>query len=343
MVRPGDGSWSRCRAARTRSPCGTSSSTPATMPTASTSASASATTATSPADVPGVRAERGPLWPRSTCRDIRLRHPHRRGGGRRAPARRAGCPSATCSTRRPSTAATTWWRPATTSTTRPRCSSATCCAGIWPTWPASTRSCPRATVRPEGQAPGTPRRAGDGRILRPARHRLHRRGVPDGGGQQAPRLQGRAERASRCSRRARRRPSTSAFRTGARWLRRRGRGGARGLHPAPSAGRRRSARVCAFCRSSQTRPRRAGHGDPVMSRPFAGRRAGAALRQQGAPLPCHARRRAGEFHTHSGAGAARRAHRRRGGHRVRSSRGARYTAVRPTLAESSSKCRAAPR
>ena len=47
---------------------------------------------------------------------------------------------------------------------------------------------------PQGQAAGAPRRAGDGGLLRAAGHRLHRRGVPDGRGQQAPRLQGGAQR-----------------------------------------------------------------------------------------------------------------------------------------------------
>ena len=46
----------------------------------------------------------------------------------------------------------------------------------------------------QGQAPGPPRRAGDGGVLRAPWHRLHRRGVPDGRWQQAPRLQGGAQR-----------------------------------------------------------------------------------------------------------------------------------------------------
>ena len=43
---------------------------------------------------------------------------------------------------RPSTADTTWWPPATTSTTRLRCCSATPCAGTSTTWPASSPCCP---------------------------------------------------------------------------------------------------------------------------------------------------------------------------------------------------------
>ena len=59
-----------------------------------------------------------------------------------------------------------------------------------------------------------PGRAGDGRLLRAARHRLHRRGVPDGGRQQAPRLQGRPSTPSRSPRRAPSTTSTSASSTG---------------------------------------------------------------------------------------------------------------------------------
>jgi tRNA(Ile)-lysidine synthase TilS/MesJ len=60
-------------------------------------------------------------------------------------ARRAGCPSATCSTRPRSTVATTPWPPATTSTTRRPCCSATCCAGRPST---SARQLPVLPARP---------------------------------------------------------------------------------------------------------------------------------------------------------------------------------------------------
>ena len=59
--------------------------------------------------------------------------------------------------------------------------------------PAPGAAGPRR-LPPQGQAAGAPRRARDGRLLRAPRHRLHRRGVPDGGRQQAPRLQGGAQR-----------------------------------------------------------------------------------------------------------------------------------------------------
>ncbi len=49
-------------------------------------------------------------------------------------------------------------------------------------------------VPPQGEAARPPDRAGDRGLLPRPRDRLPRRGVPDGGGQQAPRLQGRAQR-----------------------------------------------------------------------------------------------------------------------------------------------------
>ena len=116
----------------------------------------------------------------------------RAAGGCRA--RRAGCRSATSSTRPRSTAATTSSSPATTSTTRRRCCSATCCAGRPSTSAASCRCCRPRRLPEEGQAARPPGRARDGGLLHHPRHRLHRRRVPDGGRQQAPRLQGGAER-----------------------------------------------------------------------------------------------------------------------------------------------------
>ncbi len=52
----------------------------------------------------------------------------------------------------------------------------------------------RDGLPPEGEATGAPGRAGDRGVLHPPRHRLRGRGVPDGRGQQAPRLQGGPER-----------------------------------------------------------------------------------------------------------------------------------------------------
>ena len=71
----------------------------------------------------------------TTCRP-----PPRRPAGCRA--RRAACPSGTCSTTPRATAATTSSRPGTTSTTRRPCCSATRCAGTSTTWPGSCRCCP---------------------------------------------------------------------------------------------------------------------------------------------------------------------------------------------------------
>ena len=55
----------------------------------------------------------------------------------------------------------------------------------------------RRRLPEEGQAARAPDRARDGGVVHRARHRLPGRGVPDGGRQQAPRLQGGAQRASR--------------------------------------------------------------------------------------------------------------------------------------------------
>ena len=97
--------------------------------------------------------------------------------------------------RRARRTATTCSRPATTSTTKPRCCSATCCAGTTgylgrqhPVLPAAPG------LRAQGEAARAARRARARGVLRADRHRLHRRGVPDGGGQPSPRLQGAAQR-----------------------------------------------------------------------------------------------------------------------------------------------------
>ena len=62
----------------------------------------------------------------------------------------------------------------------------------------------------EGQAARAAHRARDRRVVHRARHRLPGRGVPDGGRQPAPRVQGGAQRSRAHARPARRRRSTSA-------------------------------------------------------------------------------------------------------------------------------------
>ena len=110
-------------------------------------------------------------------------------------ARPAASRSATSSTRPRSRAATTSSSPATTSTTRRPVLFGNVLR--WQTdylgrqLPGAARA-PR--LPPQGEAARPARRARDGGVLRGPRHRLHRRGVPDGGRQQAPRLQGGAQR-----------------------------------------------------------------------------------------------------------------------------------------------------
>ena len=85
------------------------------------------------------------------CDRLRLRHSRRRRRHARVRrAERAACRSATCSTRPRSNTATRWSPPGTTSTTKPRCCSATCCAGRPRTWAVSIRCC--------RQRPGSPRK-----------------------------------------------------------------------------------------------------------------------------------------------------------------------------------------
>ena len=112
--------------------------------------------------------------------------------------------------RRARATATTCSPPATTSTTKPRCCSATCCAGrpsylgrqhpVLPAAPGFVRKVKPLVRLGERELAG---------VLRAHRHRLHRRGVPDGRRQPAPRVQGAAQRRSRSVRRARRPRSSS--------------------------------------------------------------------------------------------------------------------------------------
>ena len=160
--------------------------------------------------------------------------------------------------------------------------------------PPAARAARRRRVRAQGEAAGAAGRAGDGGVLRAAGHRLHRRGVPDGGGQQAPRATRRRSTPSRTSRPGPRPRSTSASSTACRRLFTPAArdGAARTCRPARRAARRRPARS-ARSASWSTGPRtatddRAG----LMRRAVPGRRPGAARRLQAAPLPRDAAPRA---------------------------------------------------
>ena len=156
---------------------------------------------------------------------------------------------------------------------------------------------------PQGEAAGAPRRAGDGRLLRAAGHRLHRRGVPDGRGQQAPRLQGGAQRHRGARRRAPSTTSTSASSSGRADRFAAGDGArptGRRCGRARAAARRRRARCApsAGWSSGPARRRAGGAAGRAGGRRMGARlvrsrgRAGAAHRRQAAALPRHPRPRA---------------------------------------------------
>ncbi len=183
-----------------------------TRPTGSTSGSASATTATTRAPTPA----RSP--PSAGCTllevdlpgDVRLRHPHRR------PRRQAGAVLGVRAVQAPPVRRRPPSRAATTSlvTGHNLDDEAAVLFGNVLHWHTEYlgRQLPvlpgPRRLPPQGEAAGAPRRAGDGGLLRGAGHRLHRRGVPDGRRQQAPRLQGGAQRHRGDSRRA---PSTDFY------------------------------------------------------------------------------------------------------------------------------------
>ncbi len=167
--------------------------------------------------------------------------------------------------------------------------------------PAVSRPPGQPRLRPQGQAVGPAGRAGDGRLLRAARHRLHRGGVPDGGRQPAPRLQGGPQR---------HRGHLAGLQGGLllRVPRPDGRPGSaprRGGagRPAPLPGLRgahgqRAVRLLQARPASRRRPEPSGdqttgpRGEGDREPPVRGRRTGPALRHQGAPLPGPAGRRA---------------------------------------------------
>ena len=169
-----------------------------------------------------------------------------------------------------------------------------------------------ATASPEGEAAGAPDRAGDGGVLRRARHRLHRRGVPDGRRQQAPRLQGGAQRHRGELARQRRPRSTSGSSSSMAPL----------LAGQSAAADRTRSSACTRCGAPTTgervrvlpagraRPQRhepvpvelvLGEGETAsMNRPFAYGEQGAAARHQEAPLPRSPWPRAASSTRHAG-------------------------------------------
>ena len=121
----------------------------------------------------------------------------------------------------------------------------------------------------EGQAARPADRAGDRGVVRGPRHRLHRRGVPDGRGQQAPRLQGRAQR----DRARRRRAAKAAFYLNfvermAPLLAGRARRHGAEVGACRECGSPTSGEVCAFCRLVDT----ASAHEPVPVELVVGRR-----------------------------------------------------------------------
>src|SRR5581483_5048572 len=191
--------------------------------------------------------------------------------------------------------------------------------------PPAPRPAGRARLREEGEAAGTPGGAGDGGLLRAHRHRLHRRGVPDGGGQQAPRLQGGAQRHR----------GRFAGSEGGVLLRvpRQGRPPVRGRDDGRGRGRtavvqlvrrpddRRRVRVLQARGASSNPMTEFAAGDRVLLLDRKGRRYMITL----AP--------GGEFHTHAGWVRHDELIGQTEGATVRSTSGAAYLTVRPTLAD----------
>ena len=193
----------------------------------------------------------------------------------------------------------------------------------------------RARLRAQGEAADPPERARARRVLRAHRHRLHRRGVPDGRGQPPPRLQEHARTRSRNARRAPRPRSCSASSSAAHERFTDEVDDARDdLRPCTSAGRRRPGDVCAFCRmraravgAPHRRPEQ--RREPRCSRPASG----CCSSTTGAAATSSCSSTGGQFHTHAGIIDHDDIIGHPDGSTVRTTRGARLTALRPTLAE----------
>ena len=268
------------------------------------------------------------------------------GAGRPAAcrARRAGCRSATCSTRPPATAATTSSPPATTSTTRRPCCSATRCAGTSTTWPASCRCLPAGDGFPRKVKPLvrlTERETAAWCIVRGIDYQVEE--CPMAAGNKHLGYKATLNQLEAAS------PGTkAAFYLGflermAPLLAGRSPGRRRGPRRLrPLRRRRRPAEVCAFCRLVEV----AAAHEPVPVEHC--RRRGAAdgvgderrpLRLGERVLLLDAKRRrylvvlteGGEFHSHAGFVPHADVVGRPEGAVVRSTRGAEYTVLRPTL------------
>ena len=284
-----------------------------------------------------------PRSSRSTCPTTTATTSRRRPGPPSAcRARRAGSRSATCSTRRRATAATTW-----SATGHNLDDEAAVLFGNVLRW--DTEYLAR-------QLPVLPARDGFPRKVKPLvrlseremaaycvlrRHRLHRRGVPDGRRQQAPRLQGRRSTPSSASRRAPSTRSTSASSSGPRRCsHRRRRPSAASWRRAPAAAPRPPARCApsaAWSSGPRAHPPVAGAGAegaapsgrrprPVrrMSerrRPFAGGDRVLLHRREGPSLPGDAEGAGRVPHPRRLRAPRRRWSGRRRGARVRSTRG----------------------
>ncbi len=301
---PASASSLRCRAARTRSASGSSCASSATTPTASTSGSVSASTPTPRAGTRASSRKRagGSCIEVDLADDLRFRRRERVAALRSAcRARRAGCRSGTSSTRPRSNNGYD-----VLATGHNLDDEAAVLFGNVLRWETEFlgRQHPvlpaGAGIRAQGETADPAGRARARGVLRADRHRLHRRGVPDGGRQPPSWVQERPERDrgtfaghQGCVRvrLPRARPAT---------LHRRGRRRARRPAPCTSCGAPTPGDVCAFCRM---RARAVGEpirlenvpvGDGVgrlVSRALRGRRTRAARRQPAPAAPRHARRR----------------------------------------------------
>ena len=204
-------------------------------------------------------------------------------------------------------------------------------------------------VPPQGQAAGAPRRAGDGGLLRAPRHRLHRRGVPDGRRATSTSATRRRSTRSRRPRRARSTTSTSGSSRGRPSASpRRRRPSRRELQACARCGAPTTGEVCAFCRLVERATAGAGGRWDARSRSDEPGLLGGASRC------CSSTRRSGatcsrstagkEFHSHSGTvGPRRRDRRRRRAPRSGPATGCTTWRSGPRWPTSCSRCRAARR